>query len=979
MVKNYFKFNGISSKDLGLVIQTAPTYAFPQRDVETKHVAGRNGDLLIDNDCWNNVDRSYSVGFEFTNKDSSGNISPMDSMGKVVQWLTTARGYCRLEDTYDPDVYRLASFYNDGSFTNYFDQAAAISLTFDCKPQRFLKSGDEVVEFSAGSEVKLTNPTDFAALPLIKFNNLPESDGVVIVSVTDNDGGVVSSISLENAKAGTDLILDSEMQRAYDSDENDLNSNVGLNGADFPKLKAGTTTVSVNEYKSKLIEIDSYKNVLESKQKALIAEYKPYSVLLEDKQDKVSIPSYSSLINSNQDTYECEAYSSYCKSKAEELTLPDANTLLEGSDKIYSLQYSTKEDVDSFVASYGNSFVRAFTITIEDSTLKYEITYLTTYIPLVMSIANRNYGFIKYEGMLCNPSSTYTIDESAKILDPDKLTSDDKAQIFIIAVAAQDSSTYSSDNYICVSSGMIIDILSYKLNGVEQLSGSSNVRTLSWFAQGSVTFPSKHLSISNNYIWKLDYSDDCPTYLSIYFDISDTVSSVSGTTITGVNYGSSYIKNIYYVLSADVSYVYIPKSGLFSKASWVSTNNSEYKLSSYYYATWKKSYLKSGSLSLSTDSETTYYVLLGDLPQYESETTTVTNSDGVATTEVLNKVHFTIGRTSLVQTSYMFLEAIDAGYYKIISSDGTYDSTSGWSYISEGGQIPTGLTVNSGFIVYYLEKKPSYSDAENFPTWLNPEPVLYDSNKSQTSGINASYINFNVTTASNYRYTIATDDGEAYVNGWRSLSSGGLLLADSDIKAVGSTFYACKLDELPNEYPNSIKFTDESGSDVSPTDAWTELTFPQDSSTPWVKVSATFDTDGSISGYKFTLIQNGILKWDTNTAWVSMSANDEIVSSTSTDDTSIFYLDELKEYAENEYYTAKVESSATSNPTRVYFYAKKDGYYKYNSGVNWKYYSAGDLLISSSPNFSNTITYLEEQNNDFSSLKISITPRWWKL
>ena len=43
-----FKFNGTSSEDLGLVIQTPPTYSFPERELETVHVPGRNGDLIID-------------------------------------------------------------------------------------------------------------------------------------------------------------------------------------------------------------------------------------------------------------------------------------------------------------------------------------------------------------------------------------------------------------------------------------------------------------------------------------------------------------------------------------------------------------------------------------------------------------------------------------------------------------------------------------------------------------------------------------------------------------------------------------------------------------------------------------------------------------------------------------------------------------------------------------------------------------------
>lgn len=29
---------------------------------------------------------------------------------KIVQWLMSGRGYCRLEDSYEPDCYRMASY-----------------------------------------------------------------------------------------------------------------------------------------------------------------------------------------------------------------------------------------------------------------------------------------------------------------------------------------------------------------------------------------------------------------------------------------------------------------------------------------------------------------------------------------------------------------------------------------------------------------------------------------------------------------------------------------------------------------------------------------------------------------------------------------------------------------------------------------------------------------------------------------------------
>ena len=86
-------FNNISTEDLGLVIQAPPTYTFSSKDTSTQHVPGRNGDILIDNHSYNNVDRTYSIASVFR----PGTEFIANSQ-KIIEWLMSAKGYCRLED-----------------------------------------------------------------------------------------------------------------------------------------------------------------------------------------------------------------------------------------------------------------------------------------------------------------------------------------------------------------------------------------------------------------------------------------------------------------------------------------------------------------------------------------------------------------------------------------------------------------------------------------------------------------------------------------------------------------------------------------------------------------------------------------------------------------------------------------------------------------------------------------------------------------
>lgn len=58
---------------------------------------------------------------------------------RVLNWLHQGSGYLRLEDSYEPSYYRLASYKENANLTNILAQGGQATITFDCKPQRFLK------------------------------------------------------------------------------------------------------------------------------------------------------------------------------------------------------------------------------------------------------------------------------------------------------------------------------------------------------------------------------------------------------------------------------------------------------------------------------------------------------------------------------------------------------------------------------------------------------------------------------------------------------------------------------------------------------------------------------------------------------------------------------------------------------------------------------------------------------------------------
>lgn len=145
----------------------------------------------------------------------------------IAQWLLSGIGYMRMEDTYDPEVFRLAMFIGPFDVENWMLTHGRATLEFDCQPQRWLKNGQLPVDVQSGQIlINAWQP----AKPLIQVTGT--GDGTLVA------GG--STISISNMTGA--ITLDSETEDAYSGTEN-LNNNVQVNGG-YPILQNGETAVS---------------------------------------------------------------------------------------------------------------------------------------------------------------------------------------------------------------------------------------------------------------------------------------------------------------------------------------------------------------------------------------------------------------------------------------------------------------------------------------------------------------------------------------------------------------------------------------------------------------------------------------------------------------------------------------------------------------------------------------------------------------
>lgn len=224
-MKNSFTFGSKSTDDFGMRIEHYPLRRLPARKRTTISVMGRSGDLHIDEGAFENYQQPYECGF-------CGDKPVPEQAHAISEWLMSSGSYQRLEDTYDPEYFRLATFSGPMDIENRLNKIGKCVIYFDCVPQSFLKSGENAISFS--SPGSLTNPTMFTALPIVKVY------GSGSASIT------IGKTSVEIKTINGHIILDSELMHAYrqSGDAAAENMNGNISAPTFPQLLPGANAIS---------------------------------------------------------------------------------------------------------------------------------------------------------------------------------------------------------------------------------------------------------------------------------------------------------------------------------------------------------------------------------------------------------------------------------------------------------------------------------------------------------------------------------------------------------------------------------------------------------------------------------------------------------------------------------------------------------------------------------------------------------------
>lgn len=234
-------FNGRSSTDFEMIVTEYPVLSRGVRRGDAYQIAGRNGTQIREDGTFDNYTMTYKVSFP----EEDG---PSATTAEIAEWLLGSSGYCRLEDSFEPDYYRLARYAGPLNITQLLDQYGTAPLSFDCQPERFLKTGETTITaledvHSLEHEIfYLDNPTGMVARPLIRVTGY----GGIQFAVHP-EGAAPLVIRTATGTTRQTILIDCDTYAVTYADGTDASSDMTFVDSEgypeFPTLQAGTTVI----------------------------------------------------------------------------------------------------------------------------------------------------------------------------------------------------------------------------------------------------------------------------------------------------------------------------------------------------------------------------------------------------------------------------------------------------------------------------------------------------------------------------------------------------------------------------------------------------------------------------------------------------------------------------------------------------------------------------------------------------------------
>lgn len=219
MLNETFYLDGIDARTVGVRLQKPIEFSEAVPICEVQTIPGRNGDLIWETGSYEN--RS-GLAYCFCLREDVNRY--LTASGK---FFNSKRGYRKLETSDDFRHFWMARVENSPTIYTKNDVLSSFEICFDCKPQRFLKSGFDAVVVESGSV--LYNEYGFDALPFITVYG--SGNGTLKVGNSEIEIKSIESV----------IYIDCDTQNAY----NDRgNQNMNINALEFPRLLEGDSVIT---------------------------------------------------------------------------------------------------------------------------------------------------------------------------------------------------------------------------------------------------------------------------------------------------------------------------------------------------------------------------------------------------------------------------------------------------------------------------------------------------------------------------------------------------------------------------------------------------------------------------------------------------------------------------------------------------------------------------------------------------------------
>lgn len=207
----YFNFNGVSSKNVGIIIKEMPPVTKSEKNIENITVSGRNGDLHIDDGTYKS--KKYKIKCVLTD------ISKIDELKALYDGTGVLELSTELGKEYQ------ATIKNQIDFDKYLTYLKEFVLQFELYPIAYNK---EVIETT------FTTDTTFRVGGTVSVSPIIKVAGTGIITLNNTQVEVLES----------GIVIDCDLMNCT---IDNINKNNKVNLDEFPSLLVGENNIVLGE------------------------------------------------------------------------------------------------------------------------------------------------------------------------------------------------------------------------------------------------------------------------------------------------------------------------------------------------------------------------------------------------------------------------------------------------------------------------------------------------------------------------------------------------------------------------------------------------------------------------------------------------------------------------------------------------------------------------------------------------------------